>query len=99
MLLSDADSDDEIVKSNLALFMKQRAQELLVLLAELVQAGGVTPAEPTRKSGGMVVAGWSLGQAWMTALLAHVASSPTSSRLREYVRRIVLYGEHFSKSF
>ncbi|TBU30271.1 hypothetical protein BD311DRAFT_755099 [Dichomitus squalens] len=91
LLLSDAHSDDEVIKSNLALFMKQRAQELLGFLVELVQAGGVTPAEPIRNKGGIVVAGWSLGQAWMTALLAHASSSPASSRLREYIRRVVLY--------
>ncbi|KAI0755699.1 hypothetical protein C8Q74DRAFT_1305136 [Fomes fomentarius] len=39
---------------------------------------------------GIVIVGWSLGAAWMTALLANVGSFPVSDiKLSDYVRRVV----------
>ncbi|KAI0713772.1 Alpha/Beta hydrolase protein [Earliella scabrosa] len=67
-------------------FMRDRARELYDYLAELVEAGLVT------KPGGIVLAGWSLGAVWLSALLTHAASFPvTQVRLSEYLKRVVYY--------
>lgn len=75
-------------------FMKARARELHDYLVELVEGGGTTPVRANSKTGGIVVAGWSLGAVWISALLSHVASfSGGSVRLSEHVRRVVYYGQ------
>ncbi len=72
--------------------MKERAREFYDYLVDLVKAGGVVRAQG--KKGGLVLAGWSLGATWLSALLTHVASFPIGDvDLKEYVRRIVYYGE------
>ena len=71
--------------------MKARARELYDYLVDLVQTQNIPRAQG--KTGGIVVAGWSIGATWITALLAHVAEFPVGDvRLGEYVRRLVLYG-------
>lgn len=62
----------------MARFMKARALEFMEFLAELVQEGNISPAQPRRNTGGIVFVGWSMGGLWMTAFLAHVSSSPYS---------------------
>ncbi|TBU30269.1 hypothetical protein BD311DRAFT_659517 [Dichomitus squalens] len=83
--------DVQTVKDNMALFMRHRAEELLTLLEELVRDGSVTRVSSSRTSGGIVVAGWSLGIVWMSALLAHISSSPRAAQLKPYLRRVVMY--------
>ncbi|RPD55325.1 hypothetical protein L226DRAFT_513358 [Lentinus tigrinus ALCF2SS1-7] len=74
-------------------FMKERGRELYDYLVDLVKCGGVLPAQDQdKKKGGIVLAGWSLGTLWISALLAHVSSFPvTEVDLTKYVRRIVYY--------
>ncbi|KAI1786412.1 hypothetical protein LXA43DRAFT_898006 [Ganoderma leucocontextum] len=70
--------------------MKARAREVYYYLVDLVKTEGIPRAQG--KAGGIVLAGWSLGATWMSALLAHVAEFPVGDvRLGEYVRRLVLY--------
>ncbi|KAI0821753.1 hypothetical protein BC628DRAFT_1412722 [Trametes gibbosa] len=77
---------------NLEAFMKARARELYDLLVDLVQSGGVTRVQIGSNAGGIVVAGWSFGGIWMTALLAHVAAFVGDGvDLNAYVRRIVIF--------
>lgn len=76
-------------------FLKERARELFDLLVELVQDGRVAPVQLADNAGGIVVAGWSFGCIWMTALLAHVAAFIGEGLdLSAYVRRVVIFGEH-----
>ena len=78
------------------LIMKERARELYDYLVQLVKRGGVVPAQG--KKGGLVLAGWSLGATWLSALLTHVASFPVEDvNLKDYVTRIVYYGEPFPR--
>ena len=71
--------------------MKARARELYDYLVDLVRTQNIPRAQG--KAGGIVLAGWSIGATWITALLAHVAEFPVGDvRLGEYVRRLVLYG-------
>ncbi|KAH9850910.1 hypothetical protein C2E23DRAFT_266108 [Lenzites betulinus] len=94
MLPEGAESTAEIAEATqkLDIFLKERAREMFDLLVELVQSGGVAPAQLASNAGGIVVAGWSFGGIWMTALLAHVASFVGEGPdLSEYVRRVVLF--------
>ena len=79
---------------NAWLFMQHRAHTLHELLKELVLTRGIRPAQPNLNKGGIILVGWSLGVAWITALLTHVGSFPTHGvDLSQYVRRVVLYGK------
>ncbi|KAI0833345.1 hypothetical protein BC628DRAFT_1307400 [Trametes gibbosa] len=81
-----------MAKRDLGLFMEHRARELYDLLVQLVQSGDVSKPDRANNKGGIVVAGWSLGGAWMTSLLAHAASfSGGDTKLRDFLRRVVLY--------
>ena len=71
--------------------MKARAREVYDYLIDLVKTERIPPVQG--QTGGIVLAGWSLGATWITALLAHVATFPVGDiRLSEYVRRLVYYG-------
>ncbi|KAI0350957.1 hypothetical protein OH77DRAFT_1412060 [Trametes cingulata] len=75
---------------SMKVFMKERARELYDFLLELVKSGNVPKANREGKKGGIIVAGWSFGTSWMTALLANVASFPVEvPSLTEYMRRVV----------
>ncbi|PIL33982.1 hypothetical protein GSI_03690 [Ganoderma sinense ZZ0214-1] len=90
-LLSPGTVDPDTVRSSVSYFMKDRALEFSEFLAELVQEEGIPPAQPRTGAGGIMLVGWSIGGLWMTAFLAHVASSPHSQTLRQYVRRVIIY--------
>ena len=78
---------------NAWLFMQHRALTLNEFLKELVMTRGI-PMTLGRNKGGIVLAGWSLGVAWITALLTHVGNiQPSRVDLSRYIRRVVLYGE------
>ena len=80
---------------NAWLFMQHRALTLHEFLKELVLTRGIPVAQPARNKGGIVLAGWSLGVAWVTALLTHAVSfQPGGVDLGQYLRRAVLYGKH-----
>ncbi|EIW57458.1 uncharacterized protein TRAVEDRAFT_29546 [Trametes versicolor FP-101664 SS1] len=77
-------------------FMRERAREVHDLLVELVRGGNVVVADRSKNTGGIVVAGWSLGGSWMTAFLAHVTSFPADEvRLSDYMRRVVIFDSPF----
>ncbi|KAI0359970.1 hypothetical protein OH77DRAFT_1446728 [Trametes cingulata] len=79
-------------KEGVEAFMKARARELYDFLEELVKTNDVRPVDRQSDKGGIIVAGWSLGSTWMTALLAHVASFPVGDvKLGDYMRRVVLF--------
>ncbi|KAI0675557.1 hypothetical protein C8Q78DRAFT_988127 [Trametes maxima] len=71
-------------------FMRDRAKELYQSLQGLISEHDLPPASDT---GGIVLAGGSLGSVWMLALLRHVAEFPVSTEfnLRSYIRRVILW--------
>ncbi|PIL34405.1 hypothetical protein GSI_03180 [Ganoderma sinense ZZ0214-1] len=72
--------------------MKEEAIDVSRLLTHFISDNRVPLARPHANSGGIVLVGWSLGTAWMTALLAHGAPRHANAvDLTEYVRRIVFY--------
>ncbi|KAH9887036.1 hypothetical protein C8Q73DRAFT_714415 [Cubamyces lactineus] len=76
---------------SLKTFMKERARELYDLLVQLVKTGDVPAVDRKNNKGGIVVAGWSFGTSWMTALLANVMAFPVEDiKLSDYMRRVVL---------
>lgn len=80
-------------KENVQEFMQAQARELYDFLEILVESGDVPAADRKNNTGGMVVAGWSMGAAWMTALLAHAPSFPTREvNLAHYLQRAVFLG-------
>ncbi|KAI0635829.1 hypothetical protein C8Q77DRAFT_1099826 [Trametes polyzona] len=77
-------------------FMEGRAKELYEFLEGLVKEGVVPPADRKNNKGGIVVAGWSLGTGWMTALLAHAPSFPVGDvNLADYMQRVVFFDPPF----
>lgn len=87
---ADGDFDGPV---ELLAFMRDRAREVYDLLADFVFKNNIPAARPGENAGGIVIAGWSLGASWMTALLANVASFPVGNvKLASYVRRVVLHG-------
>ncbi|KAI0328744.1 hypothetical protein GY45DRAFT_949227 [Cubamyces sp. BRFM 1775] len=78
---------------NLWAFTRDRALELDNWLAASVKDGEIRPFDTVTKTGGAVLAGWSLGSIWMMSLLAHgdLACNVNGVDLRKIVRRVVLY--------
>ncbi|OJT14443.1 hypothetical protein TRAPUB_9021 [Trametes pubescens] len=76
-------------KKNAATFMQDRARELHEFLVQLIKRGRIYPVDRQSHKGGIVIAGWSFGTIWMTALLAHVASFPIDDvSLGDYMRSV-----------
>ena len=89
----EMETDPLAAKERLGAFMRKQAHEVYNLLAHLVAEHDVPPARVEENAGGIVVAGWSFGAAWMMALLANVASFPMQKiDLSKYVRRVIIYG-------
>ncbi|KAJ3009279.1 hypothetical protein NUW54_g2835 [Trametes sanguinea] len=75
-LVQPVDADiDEKARDMPWLFMRDRAVELYEWLAIAVKEGTILPVDPQTSTGGVIVAGWSFGAVWMTAFLAHVATT------------------------
>lgn len=73
-----------------------RAQELYRFLIEFVKKEPVTP------TGGLVLAGWSFGCNYITALLAEsmtFASTADDARLLACLKRAVIYGTSDAGNF
>lgn len=82
-------------KEKLQAFMKAQARELYDFLEILVEGGDVPAADRKNNTGGIVVAGWSMGAAWMTALLAHAPSFYMGGlNLAHYMQRVVFFGAY-----
>ena len=90
----EGESAEEKTQENLWAYMRDRASELCALLAILAKEGKILPYDRGADTGGAIVAGWSFGSCWLTALLAHgdIASDVQGINLGDYVRRIVLHG-------
>ncbi|KAJ8488426.1 hypothetical protein ONZ51_g3568 [Trametes cubensis] len=76
-------------------FMRDRVKEFYDYLVDFVRRENIP--RPQGNTGGLIIAGWSLASAWLTALLAHVRSFKEEDvKLSEYVRRVILYdSSHF----
>lgn len=67
-------------------FMKARAEELHDFLSQLVKSEEL----PVNS---IIVAGWSLGTAFVTSFLAHAPSFESrGAGLSQYIRRVIAYG-------
>ena len=95
LLKSGADpaTEDTVASANMRKFMDERARELYDFLVDFVRTNKIPVAHPDTNAGGIVIVGWSLATAWMTALLANVASFPVGDiKLRDYIRCVLLHG-------
>ncbi|KAH9896514.1 hypothetical protein C8Q73DRAFT_413243 [Cubamyces lactineus] len=74
-------------------FTRDRAVELYTWLATSVTEGKIQPFDTATRTGGAVLAGWSLGSVWMLCLLAHgdLACNIKGVNLRQTIRRVVFY--------
>lgn len=80
-------------KKNAATFMQDRARELYDFLVQLVKSSNLPLLDRGTNKGGIVLAGWSFGTLWMTALLAYVALFPVDDvRLSDYMRSVTFLG-------
>lgn len=76
--------------TNIKLYMRARARELYDFLEIFVKTADIPPKS-------LVLAGWSFGSIWITALLAHVSTFPVNDiELDKYIRRVVAYGRSSS---
>ncbi|KAH9896515.1 hypothetical protein C8Q73DRAFT_413163 [Cubamyces lactineus] len=89
----EGDGGERETCDNLWAFMRARALELYDWVATSVNDGKICAFDPTTGTGGVIVAGWSLGTIWITALLANgdLATSVNGVDLRNIIRRAVLY--------
>lgn len=75
---------------NMRSYMKDRARELYDFLVELAVTEGLPKAS---EKSGMIVVGWSLGSAWITALLAHLDTfDGIEMLLGSFAREFILLG-------
>ncbi|KAH9857419.1 hypothetical protein C2E23DRAFT_686199, partial [Lenzites betulinus] len=73
-------------------FMRERAREVYDFLVDFVQRERIPQAVRNGNKGGLIISGWSLGSAYMTALLANVRLFPEGEvQLSKYMRRMVMY--------
>lgn len=85
--LDSPPSDDEKAASGIELYMKERAYELYGFLEAFV-------CEEQLSLESIIVAGWSFGSAWITALLAYASTFPTKHgiSLARYIKHALIYG-------
>ncbi|KAI0655015.1 hypothetical protein C8Q70DRAFT_457834 [Cubamyces menziesii] len=93
----EGEGGEQKTRDNLWTFMRARALEIYDWLATCVNDGKICTFDPSTGIGGVVVAGWSLGTTWSTALLANgdIAASVNGVDLRNVIRRVVLYDPPF----
>ncbi|KAI1782847.1 hypothetical protein LXA43DRAFT_1049174 [Ganoderma leucocontextum] len=89
------DSDEALLaqaRERFDRFLRDRAREVFDFLEGLVRRNDIPPAQHEKNTGGIVVAGWSLGALWMTSLLAYAPSFPVNDvKLSGYVRRVIVF--------
>ncbi|KAI0657102.1 hypothetical protein C8Q70DRAFT_291003 [Cubamyces menziesii] len=75
----------------MAAFMRKHAHDVYHFLVAFIEQAQIPPAQDSR--GGIILAGWSMGAASVTALLAHADSYPVRSiSLSAYLKRAVMFG-------
>ncbi|KAI0643290.1 hypothetical protein C8Q79DRAFT_1074459 [Trametes meyenii] len=91
--------ETKLATANVDAWLKVRGREVHSLLHELVEKENLPAAEPVKGTGGIVIAGWSFGTIWMTALLASVPLSASAGEDAidpgKYVRRVVFFDPPF----
>ena len=87
-LLRSAIHDTPAASENADRFMKDRAREIHNFLNQLVKSEEL----PINS---IILAGWSLGAAFLNSFLAHAPSFEPygyGAGLRQYIRRVIAYG-------
>lgn len=81
------------------LWMKDRGHEYALLIDKLIEKYQLPPPAEDRKTGGVVLYGWSLGAGEANATVAHADTLPVPvrERLGAYLRALILHGELFVK--
>ena len=90
-----APAGDVAASEDLQTYWRARARDVFDYLASLILFENIPAVEGTGEDakGGIVLAGWSFGVVWITALLAHIANFAHSDTiLSRFLRRVVLYG-------
>ncbi|KAJ8488427.1 hypothetical protein ONZ51_g3569 [Trametes cubensis] len=77
-------------EAEMAAFMRKHAHDVYHFLVDFIEQAQIPPAQGSR--GGIILAGWSMGAASVTALLAHAGSYPVRSiSLSAYLKRAVMF--------
>lgn len=87
-LLLSTTQNTPAASENADRYMKARAREFYDFLFELVKSEGLN-------TNSIILAGWSLGTAFVTSFLAHAPSFDSDAQgagLGQYIRRVVAYG-------
>ena len=72
-------------------------------LSLLVKNENIPIYNPSENTGGMMIAGWSLGCGFITGFLANIASFPSADdgdatpSVKQYLRRAIFYGKSFNR--
>ena len=76
-------------------YLYQRGLELASFLCHIIKDGNLHPASPGQGTGGIIMTGWSLGNAAGFAFLGHLDSYPTEivQAIRPYLKAYFVYGE------
>lgn len=75
-------------------YLYQRGLELASFLCHIIKDGNLYPASPGQGTGGIIMTGWSLGNAAGFAFLGHLDSYPTEivQAIRPYLKAYFVYG-------
>ncbi|TBU23391.1 hypothetical protein BD311DRAFT_703965 [Dichomitus squalens] len=88
----ESQADPAAAQPKMVAFMKNGGHDLHDLLVSFVATNNIPLSRSENSTGGIVLAGWSLGTCWMTAFLASTESFRRDNvDLSKYVRRVVFY--------
>lgn len=75
---------------------KDRGHEVGMFIYKLIEKGGIPPISADRKTGGIVIHGWSAGAGDANAMIAHAGTLPEDvrSRLASYMRALIIQGAY-----
>ncbi|KAF8343237.1 hypothetical protein F5887DRAFT_973984 [Amanita rubescens] len=75
---------------------KDRGHEVGVFIYKLIEKGGIPPISADRKTGGIVIHGWSAGAGDASAMIAYADTLPEDvrSRLALYMRALIIQDSH-----
>lgn len=94
LLISEGE-EDHVINENMQTWMNHRARELYEFLGIFCRRENIPSYIPSEKTGGIILAGWSLGTSFMTAMLANIQDFPTilgGIDMMQYLRHVVFYG-------
>ena len=75
---------------------RDHGHEVGMFIYKLIEKGGIPPTSADRKTGGIVIHGWSAGAGDAMAMVAHADTLPEDvrSRLASHMRALIIQGAY-----